>query len=385
MAGSRRSPVLRDQWRATSDTRDPRDREKHRPRGSYRDRGRDKFRDRERRRRPKEGRPDDELPLRSPPPRPFPPPPHHEPRQHRDLSPSTVSARGSPGHPHSEFHPGRKLGRDRSPLPADYPGLESRRSLEAENTNDRGHHRRDHSPSAPPPFKRKRTRSPSPSGFDQPPTRPSHRYPPSNHSDDLDRGLPSNRRGRFATRGRSGRRPSPRRGRDRRPPGGRRPISPRPRRSRSPVRGGKSYAYPRRRFHSPLPEDELENEPRYRSPSRHSVQSGDSRLSIASRRNSLGDPTMNSARPARSAAGDSFRSLSPSREAPGHDADNASVSANGETSRDAFQRPRTSRPYADASQYSSTMQNATPTNSYHGSPQPGSPYSGGRGGRGQHV
>ncbi|TPR06923.1 Thymidylate kinase family protein [Aspergillus niger] len=153
MAGSRRSPVLRDQWRATSDTRDPRDRERHRPRGSYRDRGRDKFRDRERRRRPKEGRPDDELPLRSPPPRPFPPPPHHEPRQHRDLSPSTISARGSPGHPHPEFHPGRKLGRHRSPLPADYPGVESRRSLEAEVTTDRGHPRRDHSPSAPPPFK----------------------------------------------------------------------------------------------------------------------------------------------------------------------------------------------------------------------------------------
>ncbi|KAI9041738.1 putative protein kinase [Aspergillus affinis] len=380
MAGSRRSPVLREQWRTTGDTRDQRDRERHRPRGSHRDRGgKHGNRDRDRRRRPpKDGRPG--LPFRSPPPRSFPHPDDDERRPPRDFSPGAASARGSPGPSQSEIKHGQKPSFHRSPRQGEPSDLDHIRPREAERPTERDY-RRDDSPSAPPP-KRKRTRSPSPGGPPRHPSHPSHRYP----GDDFDRGFPFKKRGRFPGRGRSGRR-SPRRGRERRKnEGGRRPSSPRPRRSKSPIRGGKSFN-PRRRFHSPRPEDDIEEGSRYRSVSRHSVQSGDSRFSYGSRRDSI---TMNPGRPARSMTDDSFRSPSPSRPVPSFNADYAPAPADGDALRESHgrrpsdaqggQHSRPPRPHADSRQYSASPQYVTPTNSYHGSPQPKSPYSTGRGG-----
>lgn len=372
--------MLREQWRTTGDTRDQRDRERHRPRGSHRDRGGRYGKSDRGRRRQKDGRPGP--PFRSPPPRSFAHPDDDERRRPREFSPGAASARGSPGPSLSESKHRQKPPFHRSPDQAEFADLDPSRHREAERPTERDY-RRDDSPSAPPP-KRKRTRSPSPGGPPRHSNHPSHRYP----GDDFDRGFPFKKRGRFPGRGRSGRR-SPRRGRERRKnEGGRRPPSPRPRRSRSPLRGSKTFNYPRRRFHSPRPEDDLEEESRYRSVSRHSVQSGDSRFSYGSRRDSV---TMNPGRPVRSVTDESLRSPSPARPIPSFTADYAAAPADGDNPREprgrrssdapSGQQSRPTRPRADSRQYSASPQ-YTPSNSFHGSPQPSSPYSAGRGGWG---
>ncbi|KAE8355754.1 hypothetical protein BDV28DRAFT_24046 [Aspergillus coremiiformis] len=383
MAGSRRSPVLRDQWRASSDTRDQQDREGHRSRGPHRDRGRERYRERQRRRRPKGGRPDHP---RSPPPRSFAQPDNEEPRSHREFSPGTASARISPGPPPSDIQPSQPFGRHSLPKPTEYSDLESHHSLKVDRPIERDY-RRDQSPSAPP-SKRKRTRSPSPGLYPRHSNQEPPRHPYSKQGDDSERSFPHKRgRGRFPGRGRSGRR-SPRRGRDRRKDESGRRNSYRPRRSKSPIRGAKFYNHPRRRLHSPHPGDDIEGEPRHRSVSRHSAESVVSRLSTTSRRESL---TMHSTRPNQSAA-NSLRSPTPPRPIPSFDVDTVRASVDGDTAREAFpthgmrasdardSKPANPRSHLDTRPYSTSPQYVTPSNSYNGSPQSTSPYSGGRGG-----
>ncbi|GMF72978.1 unnamed protein product [Aspergillus oryzae] len=386
MAGSRRSPVLSDQWRASSNTTDQRDRERHRSRGSHRDRGRERYRERQRRRRPKGGRPDH--PGRSPPPRSFAQADNEEHRSHREFSPGTASARVSPGPPPSDFQPRQNFGRHSSPKPTEYPDLDSHHTLEVARPIERDY-RRDQSPSAPPPSKRKRTRSPSPGPYPRHSIQEPPRHPYSKPGDDSERGFPHKRgRGRFPGRGRSGRR-SPRRGRDRRKDEGGRRNSSRQRHSKSPIRGAKSYNHPRRRLHSPHPEDDIGREPRHRSVSRHSAESVGSRLSIVSRRESI---TMTSTRPIQS-ADNPLRSPSPPQPIPSFDVDTTSALVDGDVPRESVSmhgmrasdardtKSSNPRSHLDTRQYSTSPQYVTPSNSYHGSPQSTSPYSGGRGGR----
>lgn len=370
--------MLRDQWRASNDTRDQRDRERHRSRGSHRDRGRERYRERQRRRRPKGGRPDH---LGRSPPRSFAQADNEGHRSHREFSPSTASARVSPG-PSLDFQPSQNFGRHSSPKPTEYPDLESQHSLEVDRPIERDYPR-DQYPSTPPPPKRKRTRSPSsglyPRRSNQDP--PHHSY--SKQGDDPERGFPHKRgRGRFPGRGRSGRK-SPRRGRDRRKDDTDRRNSSCPRYSKSPIRGAKFYNHPRGH-----PGDDIEGESRYRSVSRHSADSVGSKLSTISRRESI---TMHSTRPIQS-AGNSLRSPSPPRPIPSFDVDIASASVDGDTTREAIpmhgvrasdardSKPSNLRSHLDAKQYSTSPQYVTSSNSYHGSPQSTSPYSGGRGG-----
>ncbi|KAL2825991.1 hypothetical protein BDW59DRAFT_69016 [Aspergillus cavernicola] len=343
MAGSRRSPVLRDEWRG--DAGSHRGRDKHRPRGSHRDRGRDRFRDRDRRNRPKDARPDHLS--RSPPPRSF-PGPDNEP-QHRDFSPNIAPIRGSSL---PESHPSNdKPHRFHSPETTDHPGPDSHSRT--------GNYHREDSPSEPP-SKRKRTRSPSPGHFQSHPPH-SHRGAPSRQGDDF--ASYRGRRGRIAGRGRPNRRPSPRRGRDRRKSdGGRRDLS-RPRHSRSPGWEGKPYIHPSRRTHSPHPEDEIEDRSYHRSPSHHSANTLDSRPSAFSRRGSRGDHTMYPPRP-HPEVDDSLRSPSPSRPISNRDADSTSV--HGDAGRFDAKRQRSPR---------------SPATSYHGSARSNSPYSAARGGQ----
>ncbi|KAL4929665.1 putative protein kinase [Aspergillus undulatus] len=274
MAGSHRSPVLKDERRRSGDAIDQRSLETHRPRGSHRDRGRDRYRDRDHHHRPKESRPGRS---RSPPPRSF-PGPDNEPR-HRDFS-TNAFTRESPGPSHRERRATQRPNRLHSPEPLDYHGSDV-----PMRPTDKDYRRED-SPSAPP-SKRKRTRSPSPRGFkSQPPTHP--RGAPLRRGHPFDRGLPHSKRGgRPPDRGRPSRRPSPRRGRDRRKHEGGPRDSSRPRRSRSP-----DWERPGRRAHSPHLDDEVERRSYQRSPSRHSAATLDSRPSALSRRGSKGDVTM---------------------------------------------------------------------------------------------
>lgn len=364
MAGSRRSPVLRDQWTTASDAKHHSNRDRHRPRGPRRDRGRGKPSDR--------GRPltrdsGFERPSRSPPPsRSFPTAPD-APRNRRDSSPRPSNARDSPG-PHPGPNDGHGIHPQRLSL-VNYQDLERHNPLPGPAPFDR---RRDDSPSGPPP-KRKRTRSPSPRS--RRPNRPPKRGGP-------DRGFSHKKRGgRFLGRGRGGR-GSPRRGRDRRESG----FDTHRRRSRSP-RGGK-YS-PGRSSRSPFPEDFPERGHRYRSTSVHSFSEA-SRFSPPSRRDSRGDQSMNPTRAFHS-TDDSGRSPSPRP----IDADAFGASRDGEAMRESFpgvrrseahgsHRPRPHRLHGDARQYSGSPRYATPTND-HGSPPPTSPYSSGRGrGSGYH-
>ncbi|KAL2845993.1 hypothetical protein BJX68DRAFT_128602 [Aspergillus pseudodeflectus] len=343
MAGSRRSPVLRDEWRGAPEAGDQPGRDKHsRPRGSHRDRGRDRFRDRDRRRRPKDSRPDHSS--RSPPSRSF-SGPNDEP-QHRevlDIDPH----RGSPGPSHPENRTSQKSNRHTSPELKDYRGHESHMRIV-----DREFRRED---SPAPASKRKRTRSPSP-GPGHHPSNP--RGPPSRQGEDFDRNWShSKRRGRVPGRGRPSRRPSPRRGRDHRNSEGGRRDSSRLGHSRSPGWEEDPYLHPSRRPHSPYPEDDFGKGSRHRSPSRHSAGTMASRPSAFSRRGSRDDSTMY---PSRSGMDSSHKSPSPSRQGSNQGADLGGPKARNP------QRRRPSR---------------SPANSYHGSTRSTSPYSAGRGGR----
>jgi CTD kinase subunit alpha len=376
MAESRNSPLLRDQWSTPIDTRDQRDRGRQRPRGSNRERGRDRFRDRERRRRSKANAPIP--PLRSPPPsRGHPQSELGGPRSYRESSPKNASPRGSSGLQYSE--PRQRQNQDRHRFAE--PHL-----LEAERATGRDY-RRDNSPSAPPPFKRKRTQSPSPGGPYPPQQDSIHHRPPSERFDEFDPGYPHKKRGRFPGRGRARRR-SPRRGRDRR-----RKESDRFKGSNSPPRGPRSQRNPRERYSSPEPAGDIDREYRHRSTSRHSVHSAGSRFSATSRQSSRIDATMNP-RPIQSAMDSSFRSPSPPRPIPSFDAESTGAPPDGDSNArgtlsfhgqralnaNNTQRSHPSRPHVDTSQYSTSPKYGPSSNSYQGSPQSTSPHPAGRGG-----
>ena len=351
MAGSRRSPVLKDDWRAAAnDTGDHHRRRPHQSR-PYRDRGRERYRERDRPPRPKDNGLD--RPFRSPPPsRAFPHPGREAPHKHRGFpSNDAPSPRGSPGPPPDELMESRRnFNHPRFSQSSDHPDFRPWEATEREPW-------RDDSPSAPPPSKRKRTRSPSS------PRRPYHRtsnprHPRHNprHGEGFDRGF--SKRGRFSTRGRAGRGSFPPRGRGRRGRGG----SFRGRDSLSPGRGRDSLSPPRGWSRSPYPEDHPEGDFRRRSMSRHSTQSGHSRVSAYSRRDSV-----DSTRPRRPGMDDFARSPSPRRPISSFDADNASASGDGDANiRASNQRSRPPR----SPQYMKS------NNSYQGSPRSASPYSG---------
>ncbi|CBF74071.1 protein stk47 [Aspergillus nidulans FGSC A4] len=343
MAGSHRSPVLKDQWRGSSgEVGDQRGREKHsRPRGSHRDRGRERFRDQDRHHHHPPN--DDRLhrSSRSPPPRSF-PGPDNKP-QHRDFSTNIASTRASPAPSRSEIRPSQNINRPDSPERIGYRVTNSHMRSAERN------HRREDSPSAPP-FKRQRTHSPPPDGFQgRPPTH--SRGAPPRHGRDFDR-EPSHSKGRGGRppgRGRPSRRPSPRRERERRKhDSGLRDPS----RNRQPWSHDwedKPPIHPSRRYRSP-PLDGIERDSYLRSPSRVSAGTLDSRTSALSRRGSKGDIAMHPP-------------PSPSR---------LSLDRVPDTGYGAGlpERSRASR---------------SPVNSYHESTRPSSPYSTARSGRsGQH-
>ncbi|KAJ6130339.1 hypothetical protein N7512_003119 [Penicillium capsulatum] len=135
MAGSQRSPVLRDQWSADPG-HDPRDRDRRRGRGSHRDQGRNRYRGRGHHRQNNRGF---DHPERSPPERVsrFRPDSSHGPG---DFGLDRSPLRGSPG-PSPGSHENRRFNRPRASSPNDYtPG--------PFNNDGRAFHR-DHSPSGP--------------------------------------------------------------------------------------------------------------------------------------------------------------------------------------------------------------------------------------------
>ncbi|KAG0155682.1 hypothetical protein PDIDSM_2855 [Penicillium digitatum] len=377
MAGSRTSPVLRDQWSADPD-RDPRDRERRRGRGSGRDRGRNRGRDRGRPYRPNNRNLD--RPGRSPPHASrFGPDSSHD---LGDFAPDRSPLRGSP--PPRNFHNNRRLDLTK-PVSStgDWnthtPGPFDREALGL---------RKDES-SAGPPQKRQRTRSPSPRGGRGPLPPPRLNY--SDNWDIRDRSPSFKKRGgRNQGRG-APRRRSPRRGRDRRGKDRPRPDIPRPGRSRSPVHERGFHPSPDQRSRTPGDDNYSDHGSHYRSNSRHSVRSATSRNSASSRR-SRRDSAMNINRPIQSVVDDAARSPSSPRPIPIFDSDNFappgehSTHARDELPTHAMRsdmnnqpRRRPSRPHLKNRPYGNA-QYATSTGSYHGSPQPPSPYSGGRGG-----
>ncbi|KAJ5586219.1 hypothetical protein N7450_006006 [Penicillium hetheringtonii] len=155
MAGSRRSPVLKEQWNADPD-RDPRDRDRdrRRGRGPNQNRGRGRYRDRGRHSRGNDRRYD--YPRRSPPPRAS----RFEPDSSHDsggFASQRSPPRGSPG-ASPGFHVSRHSNNTRPPSSSDWDAHPSG-SLERDNQGPR----RAESPFGPP-SKRQRTRSPSPRG-----------------------------------------------------------------------------------------------------------------------------------------------------------------------------------------------------------------------------
>ncbi|CAP96522.1 Pc21g16250 [Penicillium rubens Wisconsin 54-1255] len=363
MAGSRTSPVLRDQWNADPD-RDPRDRERRRGRGSGRDRGRNRGRDRGRPYRPNNRNFDRSG--RSPPRASrFGPDSSHD---LGDFAPDRSPPRGSP--PPRNFHNGRRLD-STQPMPS--TGDWNAHSSGPFDREAPGF-RRDEV-STGPPQKRQRTRSPSPRGGrgPLPPPRPNY----SDNWDIRDRSPPSfkKRGGRNQGRG-APRRRSPRRGRDRRGKDRRRPDITRPGRSRSPIHERGFHPSPDRRSRTPGGDNYSDHGSHYRSNSRHSIRSATSRYSESSRR-SRRDSAMNTNRPIQSVVDDTARSPSPPRPIPSLDSDNFgehSTHSRDELPMHAMPRRRPSRPHLDTRPYA-TPQNATSTGSYHGSPQPPSPYS----------
>ncbi|KAJ6131953.1 hypothetical protein N7471_007168 [Penicillium samsonianum] len=378
MAGSRTSPVLRDQWSADPD-RDPRDRERRRGRGSGRDRGRNRGRDRGRPYRPNNRNFD--RPGRSPPRASrFGPDSSHD---LGDFAPDRSPRRGSP--PPPKFHNSRRLD---STQPVSSAGDWTAHTSGPFDREAAPGLRRDES-STGPPQKRQRTRSPSPRGGrgPLPPQRPNY----SDNWDIRDRSPSFKKRGgRNQGRG-APRRRSPRRGRDRRGKDRRRPEIPRPGRSRSPVHERGFHHSPDRRSRTPGGDNYSDHGSHYRSNSRHSVRSATSRYSESSRR-SRRDSAMNTNRPIQSVVDDTAQSPSPPRPIPSFNSDNFGLPGEQTTKpRDELPmhamrsdvnnqpRRRPSRPHLDTRPHGN-HQNATSTGSYHGSPQPPSPYSAGRGG-----
>ena len=386
MAGSRMSPVLRDEWRGSSDTRDRQG--KGRPRGSDRDRGRKRNNWKDRHTRPREA-PFDRPPWSPPPSRSFPGPGREASRRYRESSPGGSITRGSPGPPAlGSRGNGHRKGSHRSSNYQDNERHHFSGEIPFEVDTKIGPGRGD-SPSVPPPSKRKRTRSPSP----QPHNNFHHqnRNRPSWDRGNQDRGdrerspAPQHkRRGRFASRG-AFPRGSPR-GRGRRDTNFDRLGPLRRRFSRSPVRGrGKTRPSPRGRpMRSPLNEDYSDKDSLYRSPSRDSDHSEHSKLSVSSR-GSRKQLDKNSTRSIRSIVNDSARSPSPLRRIPSFDADDASLREgfpmHGMRASDARvnQRFHPVKSNVGTGQYATSPPYAASVGSYYGSPRSPSPYSSGRG------
>ncbi|KAJ5919980.1 hypothetical protein N7454_009815 [Penicillium verhagenii] len=369
MAGSHRSPVLRDQWSADPD-RDTHSRDSRRGRGSHRDRGRNRHRDQGRPSRPNERR--FEYAGRSPPAstRMSRPGPDTSFPAGGDSSFARSPPRGSPG-PSPAFYNTRRPDQNRPHSPGDW----NKHSAGTLNGGGPGF-RRDDSPSGPP-SKRKRTRSPSPRGQHGP-------FPPRRSSfaksgDRRDRS-PSykNRGGRFPGRG-GPRRRSPRRGRgDRRGKDRRRPDIPRldRGRSRSPVRDRGYNISPDRRSWPPSGDGYSDRGSRYksRSVSRHSAGSRKSPHPP----HPAGGEAMSANLPNRSVVDETGRSPSP-RPIPNFDdnqRDQFPIHGGRQSDLPNKQRRR-SRPHLDTQQYSASP-HITSTSSLHGSPPPASPHSGGR-------
>lgn len=383
MAGSRRSPVLRDP-RSGDPDRDPRDRDRRRGRGSNRDRGRSRYRDRGGR----QSRANDrhfDYPNRSPPPRAsrFGPDPSHP---SNDFPLDGFPPRGSPG-PSSGFRDSRRSDYD-NPRPSSSSDLRNIHTSKPASKDTQGF-RHDDSPFGPP-SKRKRTRSPSPRG--QRPPFPQRRSSFAKNGDKRDWSPPSRSRARFPGRG-APRGRSPHRGRDRRGKDRRRPDVPRSGHSRSPVRDRESRLSPDRRPRSPT-DDYSDRDSRYRSVSRHSARSAASKASAYSSY-SRGDEGMHSNRPIKAVVDDRGRSPSPPGRVSSLNGSSRAVPGERRASlRDAFpmlemrapdihdkqQRRRPARPNLETGSYTTSPQLKTPTRSHHGSPQPESPHSGGRGG-----
>jgi CTD kinase subunit alpha len=370
---------LRDQWSADPD-RDPRERERRRGRGPGRDRGgRNRGRDRGRPYRPNNRNYD--RPGRSPPRASrFGPDFSHD---LGDFAPNRSPPRGSPGS--SSLHNGRR--RD-SNIPVSAAGDWNARPPGPFDREAPGP-RRDESPSGPP-LKRQRTRSPSTHARRGPLPLPRSNYP--KYGEGRDRSPSFKKRGgrtqgRGAPRGRS-----PRRGRDRRGKDRRRPDIPRAGRSISPGQEREFHPSPDRRSRSPSGDNYSDHGSHYRSKSRHSVRSANSRYSISPRR-SRRDSEMSTSRPIRSVVDANARSPTPPRPIPSFGSDNFgppgdhsdnvrdTIFMHGMRSDvDKHPRRRPSRPQLDTRSHETSPHHATSAGSYHGSPQPPSPYSAGRGG-----
>jgi CTD kinase subunit alpha len=381
MAGSRRSPVLRDERRVAKEPRErSRDRDLDLDRDREREKGRDRNRDREHRPRFRQGG-SDRRPRSSPPSRRGPPPDHDSAGNYRHPSPTAPAGRELPTFPRSS----QPSARGRSPPKrAPHPA----RDIERSPPTGEKAPRRDSS--AAPPSKRKRTRSPSPEV--------SHRETPlhNRHPHHIE----SHRRGRRDNRGKppSSRDPFPRRSRKEKPyrQKGQKNINSREEVGDSrPSKFRRSRSPHRRRSRSRPPHHSGFESHLQRPSSPHSVHSRRSGSLSPSRDPPGPDRNMNSTRPIRSIVDDSSRPPSPPRPIPSFDADNGPDQVDGESRiREAFpmhgmrasemqshQRRGPPRPRVDTRQYTSSPQFVTPTSSYHGSPQSGgSPYSGGRGG-----
>ncbi|KAK2763070.1 kinase subunit of RNA polymerase II carboxy-terminal domain kinase I [Arachnomyces sp. PD_36] len=349
MAGSRGSPLMRDQWRAEDDHRES-EREHHRHRA----------------------KPDH---------RPRSPPPHRRGQgRRRDRAPrgrDTASTAGShpPSHNQNYRKEDRKASNRKDP-PHSKRGSHSnnrnsRRSHAAQDKRLAGKNRpREESPSAAPPLKRRRSRSPS-----QPRSHRVDDSKPDSRSRDPERsGRQQQRRPspRSFTHRKKARRDSTQ---DERPSTSELNLSSRHRgRSESPAsREERQPRSPRKPSYSPAPDH---TPPRRRH----------SRESRSPARGSRKDRKMHSARPIQSIADD--RSPSPLRPIPSFDAENNdhthgephlrdSYPMHGMRPSDARGSSRPSRPSVDTRQtYSTSPHYVASNSSHHGSPQSGSPFSG---------
>ena len=321
MAGSRRSPTGRDQWRAAGDMGDPQ--ERPRQRGPDRDRGRRRGNWGERPYRPKGPPPQFDRPPRLPAPRPSrfddrEPPPRKHLTASSDAIPPLRGPSGSRGtRPSSNYR-------------------DSERYRSFDESAGRGS---DYLSAQQPPFKRKRTRSPSPGPHS------SRSYPrsrPSGRRATWDRSSPPYKsRGSFPNRGGFGRK-SPPRGPQQANNFDRFGSSSRRRFSRSPVGRRRGNHRSRRRSKSPPYEDYSDRDSFYRSPSQNSARSRGSRLSRSSRSSIRREF-------------DSSLSLSrsPRHQSPKFDADDTSLTINEEVeAREQYstmrgsQRSRPTRPHS---------------------------------------
>ncbi|PGH35736.1 CMGC/CDK/CRK7 protein kinase [[Emmonsia] crescens] len=377
MAGSRRNPLMKDQWRADDDHKE-RDNPHPHPRE------RDRERDRER----PERRP------RSPPPsRRGAGRGHERPRgrgasfaNHNQSSRRPQTGRRGDNKKHNNNNRNRRFSPSSHSRAADTDQRDPTHQPDGQ-VNFRTDQKNSPPQSPAPPPKRKRSRSISPSR-PQPHPRPKRR-------DGRNRDRPERGRGRPDRNFSPRRAPIPR-GKDYRPADLRSEVSTsdflqsRRRRSRSADSFVERRSLsPRGVSRSPAPgRGYVDHSPR--PSSRHSVLSRGSRQSPPP--NSRKGIEMHSTRPIQSVIDDPRRSPSPLRPIPSFDAGNPNqtIDADGRV-RDTFSMHgmrgsemrgsrRPSRPQVDTRQsYNTSPQYVTPTSSHHGSPQSGSPYSGSRG------